>query len=126
MKISNYIMARIHDRGRRCLWLPHKSRPPKGVSCYGSRLSGSFALCVFAVGLSATIWAAQTPSSTTPTLEQQLGAEVDRFVEADRVSPPAPCQVLFVGSSSIVNWRDTLAVDMAPMPVINADLVART
>lgn len=54
-----------------------------------------------------------------PTLEQELGAEVAKFVEADRVAPPAPCQVLFVGSSSIVKWKETLAADMAPMPVIN-------
>jgi len=53
------------------------------------------------------------------TLEQTLGTEVGRFVEADRVSPPSPCQVLFVGSSSIVKWKDALAKDMAPMPVIN-------
>jgi GDSL-like Lipase/Acylhydrolase family len=60
---------------------------------------------------------AQTASA--PTLEQELGAEVAKFVEADRVAPPAPCQVLFVGSSSIVKWKDSLASDMAPMPVIN-------
>jgi hypothetical protein len=51
-------------------------------------------------------------------LENQLAAEVDLFVAADKVSPPAPCQVLFVGSSSIVKWN-TLAHDMAPLPVIN-------
>ena len=61
--------------------------------------------------------AAQT--SPDPTLEQELGAEVAHFVEADRAAPPAACQVLFVGSSSIVNWKDGLAADMAPMPVIN-------
>ena len=54
-----------------------------------------------------------------PALERSLGAEVEQFVRADRVSPPPPCQVLFVGSSSIVKWKETLAVDMAPMPVIN-------
>jgi len=32
---------------------------------------------------------------------------------------PAACQVLFVGSSSIALWRESLAADMAPMPVIN-------
>src|SRR5207253_1447860 len=42
-----------------------------------------------------------------------------QFVRADRVSPPPPCQVLFVGSSSIVKWKETLASDMAPMPVID-------
>src|SRR5580692_1450277 len=86
---------------------------------FRSGLMSRLAICVFSVTLSASIAAAQTPSSTTPTLEQELGAEVDRFVEADRTSPPAPCQVLFVGSSSIVKWRDSLAADMAPMPVIN-------
>jgi lysophospholipase L1-like esterase len=54
-----------------------------------------------------------------PALEQSLAAEVERFIEADRVAPPAPCQVLFVGSSSIVRWKQTLAADMAPIPVIN-------
>jgi hypothetical protein len=61
----------------------------------------------------------QPASRQPPALEQQLYAEVDRFVTADRAAPPAPCQVLFVGSSSIVKWKDTLAEDMAPMPAIN-------
>ena len=50
--------------------------------------------------------------------EEPLAAEIDRFVQADRAAPPAPCQVLFVGSSSIVQWT-TLAQDLAPLPVIN-------
>jgi hypothetical protein len=62
---------------------------------------------------------AQTPAERASILERELGAEVDRFAETDRVSPPAPCQVLFVGSSSFVHWRETLTADMAPMPVIN-------
>ena len=44
--------------------------------------------------------------------------EILRFAEVDRATPPPPCPVLFVGSSSIRMWR-TLAEDMAPMPVIN-------
>ncbi len=52
-------------------------------------------------------------------LERALASEIDRFVEADRAAPPAICQVLFVGSSSIVKWKETLAADMAPLPVIN-------
>jgi acetyl esterase/lipase len=52
-------------------------------------------------------------------LEHALAAEVAQFVAADRVAPPPACEVLFVGSSSIVRWRDTLAADMAPLPVIN-------
>jgi lysophospholipase L1-like esterase len=53
------------------------------------------------------------------TQDQSLATEVERFVVADRIIPPAACQVLFVGSSSIVRWDDSLAADMAPMPVIN-------
>jgi len=52
-------------------------------------------------------------------LERSLRKEVDRFVAEDVRSPPTPCQVLFVGSSSIVKWRDHLAEDMVPLPVIN-------
>ena len=62
---------------------------------------------------------AQSTAGANATLEQELGAEVERFVAADHASPPAPCQVLFVGSSSFVKWKETLAADMAPMPVIN-------
>jgi lysophospholipase L1-like esterase len=58
-------------------------------------------------------------AAVTATLEEELAAEIERFVAADRLAPPAPCQVLFVGSSSIVKWRATLPRDMAPMPVIN-------
>ena len=50
--------------------------------------------------------------------ENHLSVQIDKFVAVDRANPPAPCQVLFVGSSSIVNWR-TLAEDLAPVPVIN-------
>ena len=60
-----------------------------------------------------------TTPAATAILQQELAADVDRFVAADRVAPPAACQVLFVGSSSIVKWREGLAADMAPMPVIN-------
>lgn len=82
-------------------------------------LFGRFVLCAIVLTLCPIGANSQTAPSQTPTLEQELGAEVDRFVEADRAAPPAPCQVLFVGSSSIVKWRETLDADMAPMPVIN-------
>jgi lysophospholipase L1-like esterase len=73
-----------------------------------------FVLCAFAL----TLFTAGC-GAPAPTLEQALGEEVDRFVEADRADPPAACQVLFVGSSSIVRWGESLSADMAPMPVIN-------
>ncbi|MGE0582769.1 MAG: GDSL-type esterase/lipase family protein [Steroidobacteraceae bacterium] len=63
--------------------------------------------------------AAPSAPSVAPTpLERELGAEVAQFAAADKLSFPAPCQVLFVGSSSIRMWK-TLSQDMAPMPVIN-------
>ena len=40
------------------------------------------------------------------------------FEEADRIDPPAPGAVLFVGSSSIVYWS-SLEADMAPLRVLN-------
>jgi lysophospholipase L1-like esterase len=61
----------------------------------------------------------QTSTLRTSLLEYSLAGEVDRFIAADRTAPPAPCQVLFVGSSSFVEWRKDLAADMAPIPVIN-------
>src|SRR5437868_14794932 len=75
--------------------------------------------CAFALALFASGAGAQTQPAADPALERALGAEIDRFLEADRASPPAACQVLFVGSSSIVKWRGSLAADLAPMPVID-------
>jgi hypothetical protein len=76
-------------------------------------------ICVFALALCTFSAGAQAASSADPTLEAGLRAEVDRFVEADHTSLPAACQVLFVGSSSIAQWKENLPADMAPMPVIN-------
>lgn len=44
-------------------------------------------------------------------------ADIRKFEEADRSNPPAPGGVLFVGSSSIVNWK-TLAEDFPDMQTI--------
>src|ERR1700687_1954410 len=82
-----------------------------------SGLVGQLVLCAFAVALSTARAGAQVPPLPAPILEQELATEIDRFVEADRVAPPASCQVLFVGSSSIVKWKETLAADMAPVAV---------
>jgi len=84
-----------------------------------SSLARQFTVCVLGLALGALSARAQSIPGTSSTLEQELAAEVGRFVQADRVAPPTACQVLFVGSSSIVNWRDSLAADMTPMPVIN-------
>ena len=80
------------------------------------RLLQCLAWCALALRLGEAPAQAPPPPSA---LEESLKAEVDRFVAVDRAIPPPSCQVLFVGSSSIVHWKDTLAADMAPMPVIN-------
>lgn len=82
-----------------------------------TRLVPHFVSCLIVLAICMVRVGAQT--GTDPTLERSLAAEVDKFVEADKASPPGACQVLFVGSSSIVKWKETLASDMAPLPVIN-------
>ena len=62
---------------------------------------------------------AQAPAAAEATQSRAFAAEIQAFLAADRVTPPAPCQVLFVGSSSMVKWKATLAADMAPLRVIN-------
>jgi len=62
---------------------------------------------------------ARDPQTEAAALKSALGKEIELYVEADRAAPPAHCQVLFVGSSSIVVWKESLAADMAPLPVIN-------
>src|SRR5436309_16121433 len=44
-------------------------------------------------------------------------ADIRKFEEADRKSPPAPGQVVFVGSSSIRLWR--LAESFSDIPSLN-------
>lgn len=66
------------------------------------------------------------PQSETP--PEQLPAppaapawyesEIQAFEAADKASPPAPGQALFIGSSSIRLWA-SLAEDVAPVPVLN-------
>ena len=80
----------------------------------GTRTLGYLALGVFVLMASG-----QACRAGDAVLEQSLAAEIDRYVQADKLAPPAPCEVLFVGSSSIVKWKATLAADMAPLPVIN-------
>lgn len=80
------------------------------------RCGATLLLALLAVAIAAQ--QAKAPAAADA-LGISLRREVDRFIEQDRLDPPAPCQILFVGSSSIVKWRPALAADMAPLPVIN-------
>lgn len=86
-------------------------------SFFRHRLAGVVWIAVASLALQSAGAAPETGPASL--LERGLASEIDRFVEADRAAPPAVCQVLFVGSSSIVKWNESLAADMAPMPVIN-------
>jgi hypothetical protein len=88
----------------------------RAVDGFARRITGGAWVACLALLFGACASAPQ--SEATAALEAQLAGEVARYVEADAATPPAPCQVLFVGSSSIRLWR-TLAIDMAPLPVVN-------
>jgi lysophospholipase L1-like esterase len=45
--------------------------------------------------------------------------DIRAFEEADRLRPPPPEPLLFVGSSSITLWNDLLPVEMKPLPVVS-------
>jgi hypothetical protein len=45
-------------------------------------------------------------------------ASIHRFEADDKVNPPAPGGIVFVGSSSFTFWS-TMEQDLAPLPVIN-------
>ncbi len=63
------------------------------------------------------IWNSTDPA-TRPNGEVAIWADaIDAFVQEDKINPPAPDSILFIGSSSIVMW-ETLAEDMAPLPTI--------
>lgn len=51
--------------------------------------------------------------------------QVDAYLAADKETPPAPCEILFIGSASVVAWK-TLKADMAPAPVFARGLGAST
>jgi lysophospholipase L1-like esterase len=59
-----------------------------------------------------------TPSAATAAPVSRWERSIARFEEADRLAPPAPGQVLFVGSSSIVRWT-TLAEDFPSIDLLN-------
>jgi lysophospholipase L1-like esterase len=69
-------------------------------------------------GKAAETIAPATTAAAAPAAEPWYEPEIRAFEAADKARPPAPGQILFVGSSSFRLWT-TLATDMAPMPIIN-------
>ena len=62
--------------------------------------------------------AAQALGAPPPPAPARFAHDVAAFGVGDLASAPGACPVIFVGSSSIRLWS-SLAVDMAPMPVLN-------
>jgi len=58
------------------------------------------------------------PAAPKPALAEPWAAELAQFAAADRVQPPVPGGVLFVGSSSIRMWS-TLGADFPGVRTIN-------
>lgn len=49
---------------------------------------------------------------------ERLEEEIQIYEELDRESPPPKGAIVVVGSSSIQNWRETIAEDFAPLTII--------
>ena len=62
--------------------------------------------------------ATQVVPQTTVTAASQWEPDIQRFEAADRISPPRPGALVFVGSSSIRMWQ-TLEADFPGLPVLN-------
>jgi lysophospholipase L1-like esterase len=69
------------------------------------------------LGCSLGFWAALIAPSIAADTGDRWEADIRKFEEADRQSPPAPGQVVFVGSSSIRLWK--LKESFPDVPVIN-------
>ncbi|HKH91723.1 MAG TPA: SGNH/GDSL hydrolase family protein [Gemmatimonadaceae bacterium] len=61
---------------------------------------------------------ATTPLRRIPIQVDRAEAEIRAFEASDRIAPPAPGGIVFVGSSSIRLWR-SLETDFPRLPVLN-------
>ncbi len=69
--------------------------------------------------LTPSVTPAHEPSATSASKpETPFASEIAHFERLDAKTPPAPGAIVFVGSSSIRRW-DSLAADMAPLPILN-------
>ena len=60
----------------------------------------------------------QAAARRAPITVDRSEAEIKRFEESDRATPPAPGGIVFVGSSSIRMWK-SLESDFPGLPVLN-------
>jgi lysophospholipase L1-like esterase len=75
-------------------------------------LSGSLIATFFLVG------APQVVCQTAVSEPLRWVSDIEQFEQADRVHPPVPGSIVFVGSSSIAMW-ETLEKDFGYFPVLN-------
>jgi lysophospholipase L1-like esterase len=73
---------------------------------------------VFALLVVATLAAARSALPPQDAFPTRFQAEIDAFLEQDKVNPPPRQGILFIGSSIFRQW-DGLEKQMAPLPVFN-------
>ena len=74
---------------------------------------------VVSLSCSLCLWAALASRSLAADAADRWEAAIRKFEEADRKSPPAPGQVVFIGSSSIRLWK--LAESFPDVPALRMD-----
>lgn len=83
-----------------------------------NRLAAISAALLVAGAAPAAMAQQSSATSPQPAAPERLAPEIEAFAAQDRAAPPERCKVVFTGSSSVRFWN-TLAQDMAPIPVIN-------
>lgn len=76
------------------------------------RASAMLALAGLSLGFAAGTSAQELPDPT------RFEASIERFEEADRLSPPPANAIVLTGSSSIMYWNEEAPADLAPLTVI--------
>lgn len=78
----------------------------------------ALALVLLAVVGSALCSSPAATQDAVPACEVRFAADIDRFVESDKASPPPSHGILFIGSSIFRLWTN-VTEQMAPLPVFN-------
>ena len=78
----------------------------------------TLAICLFALAAAGLVPSPAATQDAAPVREIRFAADIDRFLENDKASPPPQHGILFVGSSIFRLWT-TVTEQMAPLPVFN-------